>query len=317
MNSPAAEVASVARSILALLVAAVPMLATVGTAHAQANVDLSTDHVTVDLSVIGDMGAPMASGGAATVAPPGTMSRSGGLLVPGTRNPTSQLHVAVPPGPGGEKITLRPPGGKPKTATAPHKPAPAAAKKPAPAKPAAKPEAKPEEKTAAASSPPAPLTAPPPAPAVAAAPAVTAAKDQPPAAAQPEKQPQPAAQAEPAKTEQASTPPAAAAPKEGRALQVAFAAEVSKLPDASKDSLAALAKQLKDNEALRLQLLAYAGGKDLSPSKARRLSLSRALSVRSFLIENGIRSTRIDVRALGDKTTEEPVNRVDVNIVER
>ncbi len=65
-----------------------------------------------------------------------------------------------------------------------------------------------------------------------------------------------------------------------------------------------------DKADLRVQLLAYAGGEALSSSKARRLSLSRALAVRSYLIENGLRSTRIDVRALGDKTTEEPVNRV-------
>ena len=58
-------------------------------------------------------------------------------------------------------------------------------------------------------------------------------------------------------------------------------------------------------------------GESLSSGKARRLSLSRALSVRSFLIENGVRSTRIDVRALGNKTAEEPSNRVDVTVAER
>ncbi|MBT6085598.1 MAG: hypothetical protein HOH22_07570 [Rhodospirillaceae bacterium] len=47
------------------------------------------------------------------------------------------------------------------------------------------------------------------------------------------------------------------------------------------------------------------------------MSLSRALSVRSFLIDNGIRSTQIDVRALGNKTTEKPINRVDVNLARR
>jgi len=41
------------------------------------------------------------------------------------------------------------------------------------------------------------------------------------------------------------------------------------------------------------------------------------LSVRSFLIEKGIRSTRIDVRALGDKAENDPKNRVDVNLVTR
>ena len=78
-----------------------------------------------------------------------------------------------------------------------------------------------------------------------------------------------------------------------------------------------MAKKLKGKEKLRLQLMAYAGGKSLSASKARRMSLARALSVRSFLIESGVSSTRIDVRALGTKTTEKPLNRVDVNIVDR
>ena len=78
-----------------------------------------------------------------------------------------------------------------------------------------------------------------------------------------------------------------------------------------------LFEKMKGQDDLRLQLMAYAGGPSLSSSLARRMSLSRALSVRSFLIENGVRSTRIDVRALGNKTTEEPVNRVDLNVAER
>lgn len=308
MNTPAALVAPAPRFILALLVAAVPLMSAADAARAQTGVNLSTDHVTVDLSVIGEMSGRMPPGAAATTTPKAGQPRVGGLLVPDARMPTSRLHVAAPPAPGGNRIKLRPPGSKrKKTAAAPRKPAPA--KKPSPAKPAEK----------AAAAPPAPLTAPPKAPVVAAAPP---AKIQPPAAAEPEQKPAPAAKTAaakpaPATTEQASTPPAAEALKAGRAMQVAFAGGASKLPDASKDALTKLAKQLKDNETLRMQLQAYAGGSDLSASKARRLSLSRALSVRSFLIENGIRSTRIDVRALGDKTTEEPVNRVDVNIVER
>ena len=289
------------RTLLALVVAAVPLLSSGSAARAQ-GVDLNTEHVTVDLSVIGDMGRPMLSG-AVSPSPMVAQPRgAGGLLVPGPTNPMSRLHVAVPAGPGGERITLKPPSATPKKIAA----APAAkttpAKKSTPAKPA--------DKTIA-SAPPAPLTVPPAAP---------------PAPAQPEKKPEPAAKTaaaaspaakpRPVKTEQAASPPAAVM-KEGRALQVAFAVDVSKLPDAAKDGLTTLAKQLKENENLRLQLMAYAGGKDLSPSKARRLSLSRALSVRSFLIESGVRSTRIDVRALGDKTAEEPLNRVDVNIVER
>ncbi len=79
----------------------------------------------------------------------------------------------------------------------------------------------------------------------------------------------------------------------------------------------ALANALREKKDFRLQLQAYAGGQDLSTSKARRMSLSRALAVRSFLIGKGVRSTQIDVRALGNKTNEKPVNRVDLNLTKR
>ena len=75
--------------------------------------------------------------------------------------------------------------------------------------------------------------------------------------------------------------------------------------------------RLKADDQLRVQLMAYAGGAGLSASKARRLSLSRALTVRSFLIDNGVKSSRIDVRALGDKIPDGPSNRVDLNIIGR
>ena len=128
-----------------------------------------------------------------------------------------------------------------------------------------------------------------------------------------EAKPEPA----PEKKEQAALPPAPESSKSGQAIRVGFAATVSKVSAKGKKDLQALATKLKGNKNLRLQLMAYAGNKSISASKARRLSLSRALSVRSFLIEKGVRSTRIDVRALGNKTTEKPLNRVDVNIVER
>ncbi|MDP6602575.1 MAG: OmpA family protein [Rhodospirillales bacterium] len=103
----------------------------------------------------------------------------------------------------------------------------------------------------------------------------------------------------------------------GSSLKLTFAADAAKLTEPVQEELIALAAGLKDRDGLRVQLLAYAGGESLSSSKARRLSLSRALAVRSLLIDNGVRSTRIDVRALGNKTTEEPVNRVDVIVAER
>jgi len=103
----------------------------------------------------------------------------------------------------------------------------------------------------------------------------------------------------------------------GQAVRIEFGGTATKIPDDAKTRLLVLAEGVRDKADVRLQLMAYAGGEDLSASKARRMSLSRALSVRSFLIENGVRSTRIDVRALGNKTSEKPANRVDVNIANR
>lgn len=76
--------------------------------------------------------------------------------------------------------------------------------------------------------------------------------------------------------------------------------------------LATLAKKLNDDPGLRVQLHGYATGPVESPSQARRLSLFRALSVRTFLMKKGVRSTRIDVRALGSKDDDGPKDRVDV-----
>jgi len=125
------------------------------------------------------------------------------------------------------------------------------------------------------------------------------------------------APAGPEPTEQAALPAATADIKPGRATRIEFGTNETKLPESAKESLKAIADGLKDKSDLRLQLLAYAGSEGLTTSKARRMSLSRALSVRSFLIENGVRSTRIDVRALGTKTDEKPLNRVDVDIAQR
>jgi outer membrane protein OmpA-like peptidoglycan-associated protein len=71
------------------------------------------------------------------------------------------------------------------------------------------------------------------------------------------------------------------------------------------------------DQALRIQLLAYAGQASDSASQARRLSLSRALAARSQLIEQGVRSTRIDVRALGNKSAGGPTDRIDIIVSKR
>lgn len=78
----------------------------------------------------------------------------------------------------------------------------------------------------------------------------------------------------------------------------------------AQDKLDAIIAQMIDNEKLRLQLRAYAKAKD--DSTARRISLARALAVRSYLMDHSINPSRVDVRALGSKSEREPFDRVDV-----
>jgi len=115
----------------------------------------------------------------------------------------------------------------------------------------------------------------------------------------------------------ASLPSASGDLNDGDNMRIVFAMDSSKLPQDARDALKALSDKLKGQDSLRLQLLAYAGTANMSASAARRLSLSRALAVRSHLIESGVRSTRIDVRALGNKSSDEVTERVDITVVER
>jgi len=113
-----------------------------------------------------------------------------------------------------------------------------------------------------------------------------------------------------------SEPPAMA--RGSDTLSLAFAAEDTKLSDSARADLATLVKRMQKDEDLNLQLLAYASGDDASASKARRLSLSRALEVRKVLMDKGIRSTRIEVRALGNKLDGRgSADRVDAVLVGR
>ena len=109
---------------------------------------------------------------------------------------------------------------------------------------------------------------------------------------------------------------AALTPSSDDILQVRFRAGSSALTRDDEDLLKTIADKVAATEA-RLQLKAYAEGSGNDTSKARRLSLSRALAVRSFLIENGLRSTRIDVRALGIARDSGAPDRVDIVLLER
>ena len=75
-------------------------------------------------------------------------------------------------------------------------------------------------------------------------------------------------------------------------------------------TLAARLKASEFDENQRFQLTAYSS--DKNPSKARRVSLMRAISIRSFLIKMGVDGNKITVRALGNNMDAELSNRVDI-----
>ncbi|CCG43155.1 OmpA family protein [Magnetospirillum molischianum] len=117
----------------------------------------------------------------------------------------------------------------------------------------------------------------------------------------------------------ASTPlTSAAAPlRKGDNLTIPFALDSARLSEGNRTDLERMAHRMERDETLSLQLLAYAAGDEANASKARRLSLSRALEVRKYLMEMGVRSTRIEVRALGNKIENGAPDRVDAVLTQR
>jgi outer membrane protein OmpA-like peptidoglycan-associated protein len=95
----------------------------------------------------------------------------------------------------------------------------------------------------------------------------------------------------------ADPPPAAKAAPTQPLGTIPFAVGAADLSPQAKGALTAAAERLAADDRLRIELLAYATVED--PSQARRLSLSRALAARSFLVEHGVLTQRIDVRPLG------------------
>lgn len=313
--------------VLALAFAAAP-------AGAQLRPWNTGNDVFIDLTVLEGGAAPRRRA-ALSAAPSGaadfTRPNPLGLLEPPSRQPSSRLLVRRSPSGSARStdqllpaVKLRQPGtAAKKTRRMPQRVATQPIRKP-PARPKviaskAEPPAPKPSKPARALTPapvkPAPQAAPKAAPS-----ATVVAKAAPPK--KPDIAPPPPVQAKPAAAapepqRQASLPKPAAKQVAPGSSSVGFAAGEADLDAAGKAHLDAMANQLKAQTKIRMQLLAYAGGKNLSASKARRLSLSRALAIRSYLIGKGVRSTRIDVRALGNKVPAGRPDRVDLKIVER
>lgn len=233
------------------------------------------------------------------------------------RGDSQRIHLRPP-----QQTVSRPPSAAPRKAVsaapaaprAPAKPVVTASPRPkAPAKPkplAPKPVAKavpaaPEKVERPARTAVAPRPAPQPKPATQSKPA-----PQPKPAAEPKPAPQPKAEPE---RKVATAAVAAAAPGVTRIL---FDGDAVDVPDAGRARLAEIARSVKGGKE-RVQVRAYADSDTETNDWKRRVSLRRAQTVRRVLLDNGVESFRILVRALGEPSDGGPGNRVDIEIASR
>lgn len=97
-------------------------------------------------------------------------------------------------------------------------------------------------------------------------------------------------------------------------LRLTFAPGASDLSPESSTSIKQLTQTAPPGDETTFNVLAYTPGKPDDPSTARRVSLSRAMAVRSALVADGVPSARIFVRALGEQYGDGPPDRVDVSV---
>src|SRR3546814_12703465 len=75
-----------------------------------------------------------------------------------------------------------------------------------------------------------------------------------------------------------------------------FEVDSAELSAEAQSELRTLAEALH-GDGSDIQVLGFASGRDASDDQARKLALSRALTVRSFLIDAGIASARLSARS--------------------
>ncbi|HET6160483.1 MAG TPA: hypothetical protein VFE34_19210 [Dongiaceae bacterium] len=139
--------------------------------------------------------------------------------------------------------------------------------------------------------------------------------------------PPPPAEGEAAKTEEteqkpaeeatAETPPEPdnsqpAPPIPQGGIRIVFPTDLNEVPSEANAALDDLASQMQADENMRIQIMCYASGTEDTESKARRKSLARCINIRQYLFKKDVRTTRMDVRALGLKSEGQPADRVDI-----
>ena len=97
-------------------------------------------------------------------------------------------------------------------------------------------------------------------------------------------------------------------------VRVTFGTDSADLNPQTDAALQALAQRAAGSPGATVTVMAYAAGPADDPSTPRRLSLSRALAAREVLLDQGVGSTHIYLRALGAAAGDGPPDRVDVTV---
>lgn len=283
---------------------------------------LSRGNVIVNQDVLESLGPPPTNAEPTPLTPPHTTTVKA-PAAPTTSSGKPQSQFFGPPGIGAAAAAPKPVYTPPpqRAAAATPAPTPAPTPKPVASTPAPTPTPPPATPVATATPKPAATapveseTAAPPTPTVAQGNRQPVGQVPPPAPPPPAKIPDVAPA--PAQTQTASlaSPSYPSAPPVSQA-SVPFAIDSADLTDASKKAVAGIVAKMAGSTDARLKLSAYASGSPETISQTRRLSLSRALAVRSYLIEQGVKSTRIDVLALGNQVEGGgSADRVDLAVV--
>lgn len=272
--------------------------------------------VVIDEDVLSTLGggAPRPGVGIGYLPAPATPPRSKINQIPPPKPKPAPVPVVATPAP----VPVAPP---PAAAPVSAPPAPAPAPAPVAAVPVG---ASPDAPAIPASAPPLPLT---PEPAPPPQMPQTAAKPQapkpdpgpPPVPAEPPPAPKVAAIAPPPPPAPAPVAtPAVAVPAPvatAKGVRLLFLPDSSDVPTTARPALDGVVKQLQGQPDRRVLITAYAAGTPETASQSRRLSLNRALAVRSFLAESGVSTARVDVRALGSQVGDGPADRVDLDLI--
>ena len=127
----------------------------------------------------------------------------------------------------------------------------------------------------------------------------------------PPPEPEPVPMPVPVSAAKPAPAPQASAGGDGPNLRIEFEPTETEVPLVMQERLNSLVEQIKGAGG-SVVIRAYAAGSPEQASIARRVSLSRALAVRAYLIEKGVPPLSINPQALGSNNAGGPAERADI-----